>query len=156
MAIKTTINILKTLDCRMNTVCEKTGVTKNYLIMQLLKKIIKAHRKKKDDELIIIAKGVKYQPRQPDKTNWKKLHVLFLNGDYEYALDLKKLNKMSVSYLLAEAIRKYLTKIERCILKDSQNMYYCPYEYMIEYDVVEEISCWKMYWGMPLSSLMKT
>lgn len=151
MAIKTTINILKSLDRRLNIACETTGVTKNYLIMRLLKKIIKAHKKKNGKELIIAAKAVKYQKRQADTTNWMKLHIRFLAADYEYALDLKKFNKMSVSLLLAEAIKKHLAKLIRSILNDTRKNYYYPYEYFIEQDCIEGIFCWKMYWGIPPS-----
>ena len=43
--------------------------------------------------------------------NWYKLHISFVAGDYEYALDLKKILRCLFLLLWLNRVKKYLSEI---------------------------------------------
>ena len=61
---------------------------------------------------------VKYQERDV-KENWHRLHVLMNEYEYEYYFDMRKFFKMSVSFILAYAVVKYLNEIINELLNRS-------------------------------------
>jgi hypothetical protein len=91
-----------------------------------------------------LGKMVKYQSRQKPE-NWHKVHVRPREDMYEYWLDLRKLLKMSVSLILAYAVKRYLNKLLK--INNADN-YLCK-NYIITKEVIEETIIWKFIWGYP-------
>jgi hypothetical protein len=93
-------------------------------------------------------KRIQYQKRDREN-NWKTVHVVVDSATYEYFLDMRKVFKMSVSLLLAIAVSKYLKDIinDLCNNKDTDN-YLCR-SYLISKKVIDGVSCFYIYWGIP-------
>ena len=93
-------------------------------------------------------KRVQYQERDREN-DWKTVHVVVDSATYEYFLDMRKLFKMSVSLLLAIAVSKYLEDIinDLCNNKNTDN-YLCR-NYIISKKVIDGVSCFYIYWGIP-------
>lgn len=91
-----------------------------------------------------LGKLVQYQEsRNPEE--WHTFHISFMDDEYEYFQDMRKLLKMSVSLLLAIAVRQFL---DNPVVKiDTDNYRYKSY--LIVKEIVESITCWRLYWGYP-------
>jgi hypothetical protein len=87
---------------------------------------------------------VKYQERR-DESEWDSLHLVLKPEDYEYFLDMKKFMKMSVSFLITRAIKKHMKEV--IYNKTTDN--YRLTNYIVIYEKVDQIPCWRIYWGMP-------
>jgi len=87
---------------------------------------------------------VRYQKRAKPG-DWHKFHIRFRPDEYEYVQDLRRLSKFSISNILQRAIKKYLSKKINYTRGDNY-----PYtNYLIIKDIVNNIICWKFYWGYP-------
>ncbi len=83
-----------------------------------------------------------YQEQSTPDT-WHRFHLQLREDDYEFLLDLRKLLKMSVSCILAYAVRKYLKTI-----KTDNNRYK---NYVIIKNIRSGITFWTLIWGYPLN-----
>jgi len=148
MKIETTIQIHKSILKRLNTTAEITGKSRTNLVAYLMQRVMNNNHKK-----LKFFSRVKYQARDI-KENWHKLHITLNEYEYEYFLDMRKFFKMSVSYILAYAVRKYLDEIvEKLLDKDTITDNYWYHNYLFIKETVEyDIICWKIYWGIPSSS----
>lgn len=149
MTVKTTINITKPLFTKINEASMITGMTKNDIVMMLIKQISFTKGKFNPSKNLRFASQVKYQPREKEKNNWHKLHVRFSGGDYEYAMDLKKIFKLSISFILAKLLRKYLLEIIQSTGRKERWDSYRGCAYTLCFDLVDGVVCWKIYWGIP-------
>lgn len=137
--METTLNIHDDILNRIAVAARSKGISRSELIIMLIKKVM-------DD---IPDPGqfgtlVRYQKREkPDK--WRTFHLQVRMDDYEYMLDLRKLLKMSVSLILAYAVKKYLINIINN--KNTDNYHYC--NYLIIKDRIDNITYWKLVWGYP-------
>ena len=102
MNISTTINIRKDLLVRMIRKKKKLEISLNSLVDLLLKKALNWN---KNSVRTFIS--IKYQPYNKE-LGFHKLHVNLDQVLYERCLDLRKLYKLSVSYILALCIKLYL------------------------------------------------
>lgn len=93
-----------------------------------------------------IGRLVRYQERRK-ADEWHALHVQLRMDDYEYLLDLRKLLKMSVSLILACAVKKYLDKMTSCNLTDN----YQHKNYIVIRELIDGIISWRFIWGFPHS-----
>ncbi len=141
MRIKTTIN----LDVRVyNEIARAsivTGISRRDIISSLLKRLSGDHAK-----MVRSWKRVRYQGRAGNE-RWRCLHLSLWPDEYEFFLDLRKVCKMSVSFLIAFAVSKYLQEVVSLLLKRPDNNRYK--NYMIINRIVDGIVCWTYYWGMP-------
>ena len=87
---------------------------------------------------------VQYQPRRSSQ-EWHVLHVQVREDTYEYWLDLRKVLKMSVSLILAYAVKRFLGKL---INFKSTDNYRCI-NYIIIKDIIDSMVVWKFIWGCP-------
>jgi hypothetical protein len=89
---------------------------------------------------------VKYQPRDPQKL-WHCFPMRFKKNENEFASDLRKLSKLTVSYLVAIATERYLNELVR----DSE--YRHNYSKLPHYAIGQRTErgfiCWELYWGDP-------
>lgn len=140
MLIETTLHVNKRTLERINECAEKTRRSRTFIIKLLMQRMMNANRRmlKKNSR-------VKYQERSL-KENWHSIHILLNEYEYEYYLDMRKFFKMSVSYILAYAVLRYLDKLlDRNINTD--NYSYKNYIFMMK--AFDGTILWQIYWGIP-------
>ncbi len=91
-----------------------------------------------------IGRMVQYQEKR-DPSEWRVFHVRVREDVYEYWLDLRKLLKMSVSLILAYAVKKFLSKLLK--IKTTDN--YQFKNYLIVKEIINSVIVWKFIWGIP-------
>ncbi len=101
MKIETTINIKKVVIERIDATAKMFSISRSKLISMLLKQVIEGKTTDKNRFF-----RVKYQKRDK-KDMWKRPHIMLEPDLYEKNLDMRKLYKMSVSYIILVAYRKY-------------------------------------------------
>jgi hypothetical protein len=123
--METTLNIHHEILKQISKAAEMKRISRSLMIMMLLHKMM-------DDieNPDCLWKMVRYQKRE-DPGEWHTFHLVIRPDDYEYFLDLRKLLKMSVSLILAFAVKKYLNKLTVKIFTD--NYRYKNYILMKEY-----------------------
>jgi hypothetical protein len=140
MLIDTTMHVHKNILDMLNEGAEKTGKNITSIIKLLMQRVMKDNQ-----QMIKTNSRIKYQMRD-EKEKWHRIHIVLNEYEYEYYLDLRKFFKMSVSFILAYAVIKYLDKLlNRNINTD--NYFYRNYIFMMESS--DGIVQWKIYWGIP-------
>jgi hypothetical protein len=91
-----------------------------------------------------IGRMVKYQDRHKPE-EWHFFHIQVREDVYEYWLDLKKLLKMSLSLILAYALKKYLKEKLKIINTDNNRFN----SYIITKEIIDNVIVWKYIWGIP-------
>jgi hypothetical protein len=144
MFIETTMYVHINLMQKLNNGANATGRCITSIIKLLMQRVMEDNQK-----LLKSCSRVKYQERDV-KENWHRLHLVLNEYEYEYYLDMRKFFKMSVSFILAYAVRRYLDEI-LCELhngnKNTDN--YCYKNYIFVKNVIGKVICWKIYWGVP-------
>jgi hypothetical protein len=133
--METTINIKTDILEAITLAAHIKGITRSDMIVLLLKEVM--------NELagpVRYGKLICYQERSMPET-WRRFHLYLREDDYEFLLDLRKLLKMSVSCILAYAVRKYLKKI------NTDNYRYR--NYVIIKNIRNGIVFWTLIWGYP-------
>ncbi len=123
---------------------ETTGRTRTFIIKVLMQRIMSNNQ-----HMIKSNARIKYQSRD-NKDNWHRLHLVLNEYEYEYYLDMRKFYKMSVSFILAYAARRYLDEILNELLngsKNTDNYYYKNYIFIRK--TMNKVICWQIYWGLP-------
>ncbi|HNW29650.1 MAG TPA: hypothetical protein PKN50_14325 [Spirochaetota bacterium] len=105
MMIKTTVNIDIFVMNKIARASAVTGISKRDSISSLLKRFSGDHAK-----MVRSWKRVRCQGRAGN-VPWKCLHLALWPDKYEFFLDLRKVCKMSVSFLIAYAVSKYLQEV---------------------------------------------
>jgi hypothetical protein len=89
---------------------------------------------------------VRYQERDPLR-QWHRFSISFRKDENEFFTDLRKLGKLSVSYLVAIAVEQYLDELLR---KGTKIHNYVRFNhYAIGQRNDGGIICWELYWGEP-------
>lgn len=144
MLIETTMHVHKSILKMLEKSSETTNRTRTYIIKRIMQRVMRDNRK-----LLKSYSVIKYQERDL-KENWYRIHIILNEYEYEYYLDMRKFYKMSVSFILAYAVMRYLDRVVNEILNkknNTDNYYYINYVFIEE--VVYGIICWKIYWGFP-------
>ena len=141
MNTATTINIRKDLHARLVEAADLSGSAVAGLVSALLRRYREDGRMKHS-----AFTRVRYQERR-SRDQWKCLHVSMRCDEYEYSIDLRKFCKLSVSFLVASAIELYLDEL----LAESGNNIdsYHNHNYAIMNIMLDNVSCWVIYWGIP-------
>ena len=140
MLIETTLNVHKSILEELNICADIIGRSRTFIIKLLIQRIMKDNQR-----MIKTNSRVKYQERDV-KENWSRINIVFNEYEYEYCQDLRKFFKMSVSYIIAYAVMRYLDElIKRGKIID--NYWYKNYILIVK--TVDEIVCWQIYWGNP-------
>ena len=140
MLIESTLYVNKSILETLNKSSAITGINKNKIIKLLMQRVMKDNQR-----LLKTYSRVKYQERDI-KENWHRLHIVMNEYEYEYYLDMRKFFKMSVSFILAYAVMRYLDEVLK-MNKSADN--YCYQNYIFMKEVVNGIICWQTYWGIP-------
>lgn len=107
MKIKSTINIKISQVEKINSIAKEFNITKSWIINSLIKMVIKNNNYK-----IKFLSSVQYQKKiQNSNDTWHCLPVSFQNDIYEKCFDMKKLFKFSSSFIISDAIDKYLDQL---------------------------------------------
>ena len=144
MSIETTLHVHKSILEMLNEKTEIAGRTITFIIKLLMKKIMNNNQK-----MLKSYSRIKYQERDV-KENWHRLHIILSEDEYEYYQDIRKFYKMSISFILAYAVRRYLTEIVNKLL-DRNNFtdkYYFR-DYVFVKKTIDDVICWQIYWGIP-------
>lgn len=148
MEIKTTYNIKENSIQELSDTAVRLNISRNELITRLF-----ALYRNREDTKIVIHKSVKYQ-LSDDTCNFKKLHVKLESGVYETCLDMRKVFKLSVSFILSYAIEKYLDRlIEELIQGTSSDNYTYCYIFLRDFD--DEDLGFTIYWTLPSQEKLK-
>ena len=140
MLIESTLYVNKSILETLNKSSAITGINKNKIIKLLMQRVMKDNQR-----LLKSYSRVKYQERDI-KENWHRLHIVLNEYEYEYYLDMRKFFKMSVSFILAYAVMRYLDEV---LKKNKSSDNYCYQNYIFMKEVVNGIICWQTYWGIP-------
>lgn len=141
MRIQTTINIsMEKLD-KLIIAAERLKTSRTAIISSLLN-----HHSRINRRSLEMWKSVKYQERM-DKSKWRRCHISVRADEYEFFIDLRKVMKMSVSFLIAYAIDEYLDELFSPTDKSVDNYPYC--NYMISKFEVGNVICCVFCWGIP-------
>ena len=139
--METTLNIHRDTLNEIDGASELHGISWSAVIALLLQKVMR-------EKINTVSTGrpVRYQKRCR-KEEWRKIHVKVRGDEYEYFHDLRKILKMSVSLILAYAVKKYIRNlIEEDITDNYRNQYR---NYVIIEEFIDNIPCWKLIWGFP-------
>ncbi len=137
--METTLNIHIEILEQINRAARSRRISRSEMIIMLIKRIM-------DDvpNSVRFGRMVQYQKRSgPDV--WHTVHVELRMDDYEYLLDLRRLLKMSVSLILACAVRKYLNEI----MEEKATDNYQYKNYVLIKEIFNATVCWKLIWGYP-------
>jgi len=87
---------------------------------------------------------VRYRDRDEEESR-KRKHLYLKQDEYEFFIDLRKVYKLSVSYIITIALNAYLYggKMQGC----ADNYRYR--NYAIVHFMAETVHCWLMCWGVP-------
>ncbi len=136
--METTLNIRVDILNKITRAALSSGISRSELITSLIKQVMNDI-----SDPGCLGTMVRYQKRS-DLSDWHLFHLQVRMDDYEYFLDLRKLLKMSVSLILAYAVKRYLGKQ---IVLNTDN--YCYKNYIIIKETINDIICWKFIWGFP-------
>ncbi len=140
--VHTTVHLCTNDAMHLNEGAEKLKMTRSQLMAILLKKML-IHIKDFKNTFTT----VKYQ-KACDDQGWQVIHVFPEKVDYEVFTDMRNVCKLSVSFLLAIAIKKYLNQLldlEKYTVKDEFDNYKIH-----DYDCTGKIDknnyCWHTIW----------
>lgn len=139
--METTLNIHVDIMAMITSAAGSRGISCSKMIVVLLQKTMRGRDKK-----VRLGRLVQYQDRCR-KEDWHRFHIAWRPDDYEYFMDLKKLVKMSVSLLLALAVKQYITKLKKRDFTDKNRLR----NYVVLGKCIDSVMCWKLFWGMPIS-----
>ncbi len=125
---------------------DEAGVSRSKLVILLLKRVMKDHT-----ALVCYDRAVRYQARKPVGAR-KRFHITVDLREYEFFIDMRKLFKLSVSFLITFAVRAHLDELVTKMADDKYDEYsdnYPYHHYLIIPEKVDSAICWKIYWGIP-------
>ncbi len=140
MLIETTLHVHKSILDKLNRGEEITGRSRTFIIKLLIQRIMKDSQR-----MIKMNSRVKYQERDL-KENWHRIHIVLNEYEYEYCFDMRKFFKMSVSYILAFAVLRYLDEILKRN-KSTDKYFYTSYIFIKK--IYDGAISWQIYWGIP-------
>jgi hypothetical protein len=144
MLIETTIHIHKNILEVLNRGAARTGRTRTFIIKLLMQRVMRDNQK-----IIQTNSRIKYQARDA-KESWQRLHVVMNEYEYEYYLDMRKFYKMSVSFILAFSVMRYIDEVMNELLNDNNiTDNYCYQNYIFIKKIIDGVICWQIYWGLP-------
>jgi hypothetical protein len=142
--VETTIHIHKNTLEMLNRGAAITGKARTYIIKLLMQRMMRDNQK-----MFQAHSRVRYQERDL-KENWHRLHIVMNEYEYDYCLDMRKLFKMSFSFILAYAVKRYLDEIIYKSLDVNINTDNYPYKnYILIKKTIDGVICWQIYWGIP-------
>jgi len=146
MKVATTVNIDPEVKLLLDRAAEVTGMSRSEVVVRVMRRAIRDFRR-----FVRYDRAVRYQEKNPPVAR-KKIHLSLIRRDYEYFLDSRKLFKCSVSWLVVFSVYEYLDEVIKTVLDEKYNEDADNYpflNYLIMPEMVENVVCWKIYWGLP-------
>jgi hypothetical protein len=137
--MNTTINMHYEILEEVSLAAQARGISRSKIIIILLKKAMSDMPNPGR-----LGTMVQYQ-KSGKRGDWHGFHIKMRPDEYEYFQDMRKLLKMSVSLILAHAVKRYLNKILQKNITDN----YLFKDYVIIREVIDNIICWRLLWGFP-------
>lgn len=137
--METTLNIRAGNLEKITSAADSLGISCSAMIVALMQKVMAegAHP-------VRMGRLVRYQIRTRPG-DWRAFHVQLREDEYEYFLDMRKLLKMSVSLILAYAVKRFLINpIKENVTDNYPNQFR---NYLIVKEYINNIICWKFIWG---------
>lgn len=150
MLINTSIYIKADLLIRLNDAASASGISLNRIISLLLVKVMDNKYSRP-----VLFEPVGYQ-RGDEFTRWHCLHISLRHDVYEAAGDLRKVRKLSVSFIIALAISEYLDKIIQEFSKKKINTDNYHHSYLFVANNYDGIQSYTIFWGIPPKQILKT
>lgn len=148
MSIDTSIYIKFDFLIRLNEAVVCLNISVNKIITLLLLKV----RNDKCSELQLF-KSVCYQ-KGDEFTKWHCLHISLEHDVYETAIDLRKVLKMSVSLVIANAITQYLDEIIKDFCKNTKSTDNNHHSYIFISNIYDGIFSFTIFWGIPPKKIL--
>ena len=139
--METTLNIGTDVLEQITRAAQANGISCSEMINFLINKVMGDNK-----DPVRLGRMVQYQNRRRSE-EWHVFHVQVREDIYEYWLDLRKLLKMSVSLILAYAVKKYIGTLINKLRPDNNRFK----NYIIVKDVIDSVIVWKLAWGIPFN-----
>ncbi len=147
--IETTINMKSKIMDKIINASSIMNISMNRIITLLIIRIAHSGSLK-----IKMFTSVKYQDTGDDIV-YRRLHVSFTTDIYEKALDLRKVLKMSVSFIIAKAVENILNEIIKDFLKTNRtDNYFRNYVFIPNYH--DGVLYFTIFWQYPPDDLLKS
>ncbi len=144
MTIETTLHIHQSILALLNRIVEVKGTNRTFIIKLLMQRMMRDNKK-----MLKSCSRIKYQERDV-KENWHRIHFVMNEYEYEYYLDMRKFYKMSISFILAYAVKKYINEVMNELLNRGKNTdNYIYRNYILMTKSINETICWQICWGIP-------
>ena len=143
MNIDTTIYIKKEYRNRLNSTSEILGISRNKVVELLIDMFI--DKNKFSPKMF---ETVQYQEKA-DKNAWSTIHIWLQPTLYENCLDIRKIYKISVSFMIAFAVDNYLDNLTGRNSPATDN--YIPHSrnYIFVEQDCEGTRLFSTFWGFP-------
>ena len=140
MLIETTLHVHKSILDKLDWGATISRRSRTLIIKLLIQRIMKDNHK-----MIKTNSRVRYQDRDL-KENWQRINIVFNEYEYEYCQDMRKFFKMSVSYILAYAVLRYLDEL---LKRHKSTDNYCFKNYILIMKIIDDSIFWQIHWGIP-------
>lgn len=141
MQIRTTLYLENSIIESISAAAEAAGLDLGRVVMALVRRCAGDAKKRP-----CAWSRVRYQERKVGAGR-RRMHVALNPDGYECSIDLRKVLKMSVSFIVAEAVKHYLDEVLAILLKTGDN--YCYRNYAMLQFSVDDVICWVLCWGIP-------
>ncbi|MBN2160913.1 MAG: hypothetical protein JW807_16100 [Spirochaetes bacterium] len=137
--METTLNVHVEILEQVSAAAKAAGISRSRMIAVLIKKAM-------DDITDPMRMGslVRYQERRRPEEQ-RPISVQLRVDEYEYFQDLRRLRKMSVSLILAFAVKKFL----RRLISDKKTDNYRYQNYVVIREIIDNLISWRLIWGFP-------
>lgn len=141
----TTINIDQINLKRLTNASLELSVSKAALISALLNYMSRKNFIQFEAKI-----GIEYQPRSLVH-KWHVFHLRLKRDEYDFFQDMRRICKMSISYIIAYAIQNYLDEVMKLFSVNIDSYRY--HNYAILQSTIGDVICWVIYWGIPVKLL---
>lgn len=138
--IRTTINIDSAVYQQIVQAATEKGMSFEDIVLVLLRFYARKYHKE-----LITEHSVQYQERKKD--GYRCVHVWWDSEEYEFLIDLRKVHKKSVSFLIAEAFGSFFVLLSSIIDSDMDN--YQRHQYNISKFYLQNIIGCTFLWIYP-------
>ncbi len=146
--IETTINMKSDILGKIGKAASAMNISMNRIISILIIRMV--HNKFLKIKMFT---SVKYQDTGDDIV-WHKLHISLSTDVYEKALDLRKVLKMSVSFIIAKAVENILNEIINDFFKTNKTDNYCR-NYVFIPNYHNGVLYFTIFWQYPSDRILK-
>lgn len=141
MKIRTTLHLDASIIEAIAEAARAAGLDRDQVVSSLMRRCAEEAKKRPG-----VWMRVRYQERREGE-NWRRMHVAFNPDGYEHSIDMRKMLKMSVSFIVAFAVEHYLEEVLDILRNVGDN--YCYRNYAMLQVSIDEVICWVICWGIP-------